>query len=125
MAAIGLTIFVLGARFGFSPIVIGCAYGLFIGGLWSISDTLYLVMPAESTPTNLRASVMGFMSLLGALGTVLSMVIVVVGQLFVGAANLGILCICICLPFMVLGLYLLMTRVQETKGADLTAIEAE
>ena len=67
----------------------------------------------------------GVYEFIRALGTVLSMVIVVVGQLFVGAANLGILCICICLPFMVLGLYLLMTRVQETKGADLTAIEAE
>lgn len=125
MAALGLTVFVLGARFGFSQVVIGCAYGLFIGGLWSISDTLYLVMPAESTPTDLRASVMGFMSLLGALGTILSIVIVVIGQLFVGAENLGILCICICLPFMVLGLYLLMTRVQETKGVDLTAIEEQ
>ncbi|MGI6608694.1 MAG: MFS transporter [Erysipelotrichaceae bacterium] len=123
MAAIGLTVFVLGAKFGFSPAVIGCAYGLFIGGLWSISDTLYLVMPAESTPTKLRASVMGCMSLLGALGTVLSIVIVVVGQLFVGAENLGILCICICLPFMIVGLYLLMTKVQETKGVDLSAIE--
>ncbi|HQB32333.1 MAG TPA: MFS transporter [Erysipelotrichaceae bacterium] len=125
MAALGLTVFVFGAKFGFSPALIGCAYGLFIGGLWSISDTLYLVMPAESTPTGLRASVMGCMSLLGALGTLLSVLIVVIGQLFVGAANLGILCICICLPFMVVGLYLLMTRVQETKGVDLTAIEEQ
>jgi hypothetical protein len=68
---------------------------------------------------------MGCMSLLGALGTLLSVLIVVIGQLFVGAANLGILCICICLPFMVVGLYLLMTRVQETKGVDLTAIEEQ
>jgi len=38
-------------------------------------------------------------------------VILVIGQLFIGAENLGILCICICLPVIVSGLYLLMAMV--------------
>jgi len=36
-----------------SPVVVGLSYGLFIGGLWSVSDLLYLIIPGESTPTQL------------------------------------------------------------------------
>ncbi len=122
MAVVGLTLFVCGARFGFSQGLIGFAYGLFIGGLWSISDTLYLVLTAESTPTECRASVMGCMSLIGAIGTMLGTVLLVVGMNIVGSANLGIFTLVICSPLMSVALTLIMVKVEETLGVDLTTL---
>lgn len=122
LASIGLIGFVFGARLGWNQYLIGAAYGLFIGGLWSVSDILFLVMPAESSPTELRASVMGTMSLMLVIGMLVSVVFIVVGQMIVGAENTGLLSLCICIPFMIFSLFLLMKNVKETKGVDLSAI---
>ena len=113
--------FVLGARVGMSEIIIGLGWGMFIGTLWSITDTLVLVMPAESTPTNMRASVMGVMSLLLSAGMALSIVLFVVGLNIVGSGNIGILSLVVCIPLMILSL-MLLSRVSETKGRDLDSI---
>ena len=121
IAIIGLVMFVLGARAGMSEIIIGLGWGMFIGTLWSITDTLVLVMPAESTPTNMRASVMGVMSLLLSAGMALSIVLFVVGLGIVGAGNIGILSLVVCIPLMILSL-MLLSRVSETKGRDLDSI---
>ena len=53
IASIGLILFSCGARMGWSAVIIGIGWGMFIGTLWSITDTLVLVMPAESTPTSM------------------------------------------------------------------------
>jgi len=121
IAIIGLVMFVIGARTGMSGIVIGLGWGMFIGTLWSITDTLVLVMPAESTPTNMRASVMGVMSLLLSAGMALSIVLFVVGMNVVGSGNIGILSLVVCIPLMILSL-ILLSRVEETMGRDLDSI---
>ncbi|MBO7515684.1 MAG: hypothetical protein J6T47_08690, partial [Lachnospiraceae bacterium] len=46
----GLVVFILACRLHWGPAAAGIAYGCSIGGLWSMSDTLILTMPAESTP---------------------------------------------------------------------------
>jgi len=116
----GLTVFVLSADRGFSPVVVGLSYGLFIGGLWSVSDLLCLIIPGESTPTQLRASVLGTMSLLNSLGMLVSLVAVTVGMLFV--ESIGTVCLFICVPFMLISIILLITKVHETKGVDLRTV---
>lgn len=121
IATIGLTVFVLGARYGTNPFVIAIAYGSFIGTLWSVTDTLVLVMTAESTPTSMRASVMGVMSLILSFGMMLAIIVFVVGLQFAGSADIGLVSLIICLPFMIVSCFLL-GRLKETKGADLDSI---
>ena len=118
-ALIGLVSFVFCAGTT-SPILVGVSYGLFIGGLWSAADILFIMLPGESTPTNLRVSVVGTMGIMSGVGNVLSIAIMTVGMLFV--ENIGILCLCVCVPFLLTAIIILLTKVNETKGVDLSKV---
>ena len=123
VAFVGLILFVLASNFGMSPVIVGISYGFFIGGLWSVSDMLCLIMAGESSPTHLRASVLGSMSLLVGLGSVGSSVAIMIGMLFVD--SIGLLSLCVCGPFMLVALFILIAKVQETKGVDLNTVTGE
>jgi len=120
VAFAGLIVFVLAANFGMAPAIVGISYGFFIGGLWSVSDMLCLIIAGESSPTHLRASVLGSMSLLVGIGSMGSSIAIMVGMLFV--KSIGLLSLCVCGPFMLIALFLLITRVHETKGVDLNTV---
>lgn len=120
VAFVGLTLFVLAANFGMSPAIVGISYGFFIGGLWSVSDMLCLIVAGESSPTHLRASVLGSMSLLVGIGSMGSGVAIMIGMLFV--ESIGLLSLCVCAPFMLIALFLLITKVHETKDVDLNTV---
>lgn len=122
LAIAGLLMFVLSCRLGFGPIAAGIAYGCSIGGLWSMSDTLILTMPAESTPSGMRSSVMGTISVLIGSGMFIGQALFIVCQNFV---PMDILFMVICLPFMVISLFILLVKVKETKDADLDNITAD
>ena len=120
IAFVGLGAFVLCANYGMSPILVGISYGFFIGGLWSVADMLCLIISGESSPTHLRASVLATMSMMGGIGSAVSAVAITVGMLFVD--SIGLLSLCICAPFMLLAIILLLTQVHETKGIDLNTV---
>ena len=120
IAFVGLGAFVLCANYGMNPILVGISYGFFIGGLWSVADMLCLIISGESSPTHLRASVLATMSMMGGIGSAVSAVAITVGMLFVD--SIGLLSLCICAPFMLLAIILLLTQVHETKGIDLNTV---
>ena len=120
IAFVGLGAFVLSANFGLSPAIVGISYGFFIGGLWSVADMLCLIISGESSPTHLRASVLGTISMLSGLGSAVSGISITVGMLFVD--SIGILSLCVCAPFMLLAIILLLTKVHETKDVDLNTV---
>ncbi len=119
---LGLIVFALSCRLGWGPVAAGIAYGISIGGLWSMSDTLILTMPAESTPSGMRSSVMGTISVMIGTGMFLGNIIFIVGQNFI---DMDILSLLICVPFMALSLVILMTKVKETKDVDLENVTAD
>ncbi|MBQ7077558.1 MAG: MFS transporter [Lachnospiraceae bacterium] len=116
---IGLLVFIIACRGGLGPIVAGIAYGLSIGGLWSMSDTIILTMPAESTPSNMRASVMGTISVLIGAGMFVGQGLFVVCQNFI---PMDMVFLVISVPFMMLSLMIIMAKVKETKNVDLDNI---
>ena len=120
IAFAGLSVFVLSANFGLTPMIVGISYGFFIGGLWSVADMLTLIISGESSPTHLRASVLATMSMMGGIGSAVSGIAITVGMLIVD--SIGLLCLCICAPFMLLAILLLLTQVHETKGIDLNTV---
>ena len=120
LAFVGLTLFVLASNFGLSPAVVGISYGFFIGGLWSVSDMLCLIIAGESSPTHLRASVLGSMSLLVGIGSMGSSIAIMVGMLFV--ESIGLLSLCVCGPFLLAALVILIAKVHETKDVDLSTV---
>ena len=84
---------------------------------------LCLIISGESSPTHLRASVLGTVSLLSGVGSAISGIAITVGMLFV--ESIGILSLCVCAPFMLLAIILLLTQVHETKGIDLNTVTGE
>ena len=118
VAMVGLILFVAGTWFGWNEVVIGLGWGMFIGTLWSITDTLVLVMPSEATPTDMRASVLGVMSLLLSVGMALSIIVFTVAMNVFGTGMLGIVALCICIPLTIVAC-IFLSRVKETKGNDL------
>ena len=122
LALAGLALFVLACRLGWGPAAAGIAYGCSIGGLWSMSDTIILTMPAESSPSGMRSSVMGTISVLIGSGMFIGQILFIVLQNFL---PMDLLFLLICLPFMALSLLLLMFKVKETKDVDLDNITAD
>lgn len=122
LALAGLLLFVLSCRLAWGPVAAGIFYGCSIGGLWSMSDTLILTMPAESSPSSMRASVMGTISVMIGSGMFIGQALFIVLQNFV---SMDLLFLCICVPFMALSLLVLMAKVKETKDVDLDTITAD
>ena len=124
-AAAGLAVFAIGCSTGLSPYITGFAYGFAIAGLWSISDMIYFVITSESTPTEMRASVVGTMQLLGMVGTGLNMVFNNVVTMVAGSMNLPVVLTASYLPLMAIALIIMMLKVRETKDVDLDNIEID
>ncbi|MBO4872690.1 MAG: MFS transporter [Lachnospiraceae bacterium] len=122
LALFGLLMFVLACRLGWGPAAAGIAYGCSIGGLWSMSDTVILTMPAESSPSGMRSSVMGTISVMIGAGMFVGQVLFIILQNFM---PMDLLFLLICVPFMAVSLILLAVKVKETKNADLDSITAE
>ena len=107
--------------FNWGPYVAGAFYGLSIGSLWSLSDTVYLTMSAESAPTNLRASVMGTMSLIAVFGGVISMVGLLLNNMFAWVP-IWQMCLILFVPIMVITILILIFKIKETKDVDMDKV---
>ncbi|MBQ6560476.1 MAG: MFS transporter [Erysipelotrichaceae bacterium] len=124
-AAVGLAIFAYGCIYPLNPYIIGFAYGVSIAGLWSISDMIYFVITSESTPTEIRASVVGSMQLVGMVGTGLNMVYNNVVTMIAGSLNLPFVLTVAYLPLMAISLVIMMLTVKETKDVDLDNVQVD
>ena len=124
-AALGLAVFAYGCSFNLNPYIVGFAYGFSIAGLWSISDMIYFVITSESTPTQMRASVVGSMQLLGMVGTGLNMVFNNVVTMTFGSMKLPLVLTVAYLPLMALALLIMMLKVKETKDVDLDNVQVD
>ncbi|MBQ6478440.1 MAG: MFS transporter [Erysipelotrichaceae bacterium] len=124
-AAVGLAIFAYGCIYPLNPWIIGLAYGISIAGLWSISDMIYFVITSESTPTEMRASVVGSMQLIGMFGMGFNMIYNNVVTMLAGSTNLPVVLTVAYLPLMAISLIIMMLRVKETKGVDLENVQVD
>lgn len=97
--------------------------GIMYGGLWSLSDCLFLVMPAESTPTNIRASVNGLITYTGGVGKIIGLVVGIIFPFIGGSKNIGYFQMFIIVPVLLISVFLLMIKVKETKDFNLDDVE--
>lgn len=98
---------------------IGILLGLVLGADWSNGDILSL-LAGESSPTNLRASVMSAWSLFFGVGMILSQGFATLAPKLFGYTYLSLSYLCLSLPAMVISIVVLMSMVKETKGVSLT-----
>lgn len=105
-------------------VIMGIFNGLLYGGLWSLSDCLFLVMPSESTPTEIRASVGGLITYTGGLGKIIGLVVGITFSM-IGSNGIGYLQLCTFIPAVLISIILLSRKVKETKGIDMDNVEEE
>ncbi len=115
----GFVVFFFGLKNGFSPTLTGILIGCYQGGFWIGRDYMNIMM-TEKVPTEIRASVVGAEGLLICLGMALGYVGVVVGMPIIGVSNI---CMVMIVPFVAVSSILLLLKVKETKGVELSEIE--
>ena len=124
MSIFAVSSFVLcyyGANHGWNPLLAGFFCGAAVGSYWAAGDLVSIVC-AESTPTNLRASVMSIMPLFSLLFYAIALASALISINVLGDAYTGIISLCIAVPGMLIGLTMLMLKVKETKNVDLEEI---
>jgi len=114
--------FVYGASHGWNSYFIGVLYSLFLGGYWTCMDYLTL-MVTEKVPTDVRGSTLGAFSLLQFAGIGIGMGSLLGSLAAFPTAFVGTICAFIAVPALVLSLLVAITKVKESKGADLDNVD--
>ncbi len=100
--------------------ILGALVGIFTAFLWGTNDLIFIILPTESTPTNIRASVLGTLSLVFSLGYMLSGIIIATLLGFVGTISTA--CLTMAVLFVPAVLIIIAFKLKETKGNDLETI---
>ena len=115
-------IFYFGSANAINPYVIGFFCGAAVGGYWYTGD-LVALMVTESTPTNLRVSTTTAVNSLSGNMYMFAMIGVMILTNIMGDAAIGKCVLYVTVPAMAIGLLILMFKVKETKGIDLSTID--
>lgn len=118
MLLVSFLIFYFGSNNSFNPYVVGFFAGATVGAYWYTGDLMGLML-SESTPTNLRASMMSVQPLVSGNIYALSMILTMVLPNILGDDAIGMVTLCTFVPGMAIGLILMAWKVKETKGVDM------
>ncbi|MGN0542647.1 MAG: MFS transporter [Acutalibacteraceae bacterium] len=124
MTALTVVSFVLltvGANLGWSPYLVGIFCGAAVGAYWGIGD-LDGIMISESSPTNLRSSILSAQFLAIGVGYVVAYGIGLPLITALGNTYVPIITLCLAVPGMVASLLVMMAKVHDTKGVDLDKV---
>ena len=114
-------LFNVGAMKAWNPYLVGFLCGAASGSYIAAIDIAGL-MCSESAPTNLRSSIMAVQPVVTGTIYVFAMALAIVLPNILGDAAIGVTCLCIALPGLVVGLVILFTKTKETMGVDMGAI---
>ena len=113
--------FYIGAHQNANPYIVGFLCGACIGAYWFSSDLMGLMI-SESTPTNLRASMMAVAPLITGVILVIGIGIAMILSNILGDMYIGICTLATTVPGMVIGLILMKFKVKETSGVDMSTV---
>ncbi len=120
-AVMSFTLFFYGANHGWNPYLTGLLCGSAVGSYWASGD-ICGIMCSESTPTNLRASVLSVQPIISG---VISAVVIFAPMLILNAIGdkyAGPVSLAFAVPGLVIGFMLIMLKTRETKNVDLEEI---
>ena len=113
--------FWLGAKYNWSPAIVGLLCGGFVGSFYSTNDVL-IMMIGESSPTNLRSSTMAAEFLPVGMGVGVSYMISLPLAAILGNQFMGIISICLLVPGFIAALITMAKKTADTKGIDLDKV---
>lgn len=121
---VSFLVFYFGSNHALNPYVVGFFAGAMVGAYWYTGDLMGLML-SESTPTNLRASVMSVQPFVSGMIYSLSMVLTMVLPNVLGDNAIGMVTLCTFVHGMTIGLILMAWKVRETKGVDMGKVGME
>ena len=121
-ALVSYSAFFIGTVNYWNPYLVGLFCGCAVGSYWATLDLAGGIMTSESTPTNMRASVMSVQPVMSLVFAILPMLGGLIIQNVLGDAFLGIITIVIAIPGMLTGMLIILFKVRETKGVNLEEV---
>lgn len=118
---ITLVLFSVGAKNAWSPYLVGLFSGASVGAFWSCGDIIVL-MVSESAPTNLRSSIISTQFIAMGVGYAIAYGIGLPLIATLGNSAISKIVLGLALPGLILSLVVLVTKVKETKGANLEQV---
>lgn len=116
--------FYIGSHQNINPYVVGFLCGACVGSFWFSSDLMGLMI-SESTPTNLRASMMAVAPLITGVILVVGYALVMVLSNVLGDMYIGVSTLATAVPGLLIGLIIMMFKVRETNGVDMGNVTVE
>lgn len=118
LCAVSFCVFLLSANKLWNPVIVGIAYGLYLGAYWIGRDYME-IMVTEMVPTDIRASVIAGAGIMVLAGALLGYVFAAVAILFI---PIWLVCVILVVPLIMTSIYMLTFRVRETMGTDYNEI---
>ncbi|HHV11864.1 MAG TPA: MFS transporter [Clostridiales bacterium] len=114
-------LFFFGANNNWAPYLVGFLSGAAVGSFWGAMDACS-VITTESTPTNLRTSVLTVTPMISGVlyGFVMNLALILINAY--GDAYVGIISVAIAAPGLFIGLMILIFKVKETRGTDINTV---
>ena len=121
-AVSAFALFFLGSQQNWIPWIVGLLCGAAVGGYWAAGDVAGGLMCAESTPTNLRSSVLSVQPAISGLASLLATGVGLVLINILGDSSAGLISLALAVPGTVIGLVIFVLKARETKHVDLQEV---
>ena len=115
-------LFTLGSYKQFSPVLVGVLAGASVGSYWAIGDIMDL-MVAESSPTNMRVSIVTARSIVGGVLYLVCAAITSALANILGDEKIAFVCLAMAIPGLIAAVALLCAFVKDTKDIDMAEVK--
>ena len=118
---VSLVVFSAGAKNAWNPYLVGFFSGICIGSFWACTD-INVMMVGESSPTNLRSSIISLQMFALGIGYVVTYAVGLPLITYFGNSSISTVSLCLALPGLVASLLILIFKTKETKGTNLETV---
>lgn len=118
---ISLIAFSAGAEKAWNPYIVGLFSGVCVGSFWACTD-INSMMVGESSPTNLRSSVISLQMFALGVGYVVTYALGIPLITYFGNSSISTVSLCLALPGLAASLLILIFKTKETKGTNLETV---
>ena len=118
---VSLIVFSAGAENAWNPYVVGFFSGVCIGSFWAGTD-INALMVSESSPTNLRSSIVSLQMFALGIGYVVTYLVGVPLITYFGNSSIPLVSLGLALPSLAASLAIITFKVKETKGINLETV---
>lgn len=118
---ISMIVFSVGAEKAWNPYLVGFFSGVCIGSFWASGD-INTLMVSESSPTNLRSSIVSLLMFALGIGYVVTYVVGMPLITYLGNSSIPAVSLGLALPSLAASLAVIVFKVKETNGINLETV---